>query len=208
MEISKFETKQEEFWAGISGDEYIERNCDSTTIAANMALFSEVLRRTKEVNSVLELGSNIGLNLHAIHNLLPHIDISAVEINEKAVARLRKEDWIDIHHESILTFSPERKWDFVFTKGVLIHLNPDTLPRVYDLFHAASSRYIMVSEYYSPQPVEITYRGHKDRLFKRDFAGEILDHAPGFELVDYGFTYHRDRHFPQDDINWFLLEKI
>ena len=27
------------------------------------------------------------------------------------------------------------------------------------------------------------------------------------DLVDYGFIYHRDKNFPQDDLNWFLLEK-
>jgi len=27
------------------------------------------------------------------------------------------------------------------------------------------------------------------------------------ELVDYGFVYHRDPVFPQDDINWFLMKK-
>ena len=28
------------------------------------------------------------------------------------------------------------------------------------------------------------------------------------QLVDYGFAYHRDKSFPQDDISWFLLEKV
>jgi spore coat polysaccharide biosynthesis protein SpsF len=27
------------------------------------------------------------------------------------------------------------------------------------------------------------------------------------DLVDYGFTYHRDNAFPMDDTTWFLLEK-
>jgi spore coat polysaccharide biosynthesis protein SpsF len=27
------------------------------------------------------------------------------------------------------------------------------------------------------------------------------------KLADYGFVYRRDIRFPQDDINWFLLEK-
>ena len=31
--------------------------------------------------------------------------------------------------------------------------------------------------------------------------------AKDLRLVDYGFSYHRDRAFPQDDITWFLLEK-
>ena len=53
----------------------------------------------------------------------------------------------------------------------------------------------------------MTYRGHSQRLFKRDFAGEMLDRFPDLTLVDYGFAYHRDANFPQDDTTWFLLEK-
>ena len=59
----------------------------------------------------------------------------------------------------------------------------------------------------APAPVAIPYRGHSDRLFKRDFAGEILDRHPQLQLVDYGFAYRRDPNFPQDDITWFLMEK-
>jgi len=45
-------------------------------------------------------------------------------------------------------------------------------------------------------------------LFKRDFAGEMLDRFKDLELLDYGFVYHRDNNFPQDDLNWFLLRKM
>ncbi len=61
----------------------------------------------------------------------------------------------------------------------------------------------MVAEYYNPTPVAISYRGHNDRLFKRDFAGELLDLYPQLQLVDYGFVYRRDPSFPQDDLTWF-----
>jgi spore coat polysaccharide biosynthesis protein SpsF len=64
-----------------------------------------------------------------------------------------------------------------------------------------------VCEYYNPTPVEVTYRGHEQALFKRDFAGEMLDAFPELTLVDYGFTYHRDPKFPLDDSTWFLMEK-
>jgi pseudaminic acid biosynthesis-associated methylase len=96
----------------------------------------------------------------------------------------------------------------VLTKGVLIHINPDVLPKVYDKLVASSGRYLLVAEYYNPSPVAITYRGHFDRLFKRDFAGEILDSHPQMKLIDYGFAYHRDPSFPQDDLTWFLMEKM
>ena len=64
----------------------------------------------------------------------------------------------------------------------------------------------MIAEYYNPSPVGIDYRGYKDKLFKRDFAGEMLDGYQDLKLVNYGFCYHRGT-FPQDDISWFLLEK-
>lgn len=106
-----------------------------------------------------------------------------------------------------MNFITTKVWDFVLIKGVLIHINPEYLDRVYETLYQSSSRYICLVEYYNPTPVEVNYRGHQGRLFKRDFAGEILDKFKDLKLIDYGFTYHRDSHFPQDDATWFLLEK-
>lgn len=92
-------------------------------------------------------------------------------------------------------------------KGVLIHINPEFLDQVYAKLYEATGRYLMVCEYYNPTPVNVNYRGHSDRLFKRDFCGEILDRYPSLQLIDYGFVYHRDPSFPQDDITWFLMER-
>ena len=93
------------------------------------------------------------------------------------------------------------------TKGVLIHINPNMLSNAYETLYESSNKYILVAEYYNRTPVSIKYRDHNDRLFKRDFAGEILDKYPDLTLVDYGFVYHRDNNFPKDDLSWFLLEK-
>ena len=151
---------------------------------------------------------NIGLNLQAIRQLLPTAELSSVEINQKASDELKTRiPDVELHVTSILEFQPQRTWDIVFTKGVLIHINPDRLVDVYDLMYASSNKYIMVSEYYNPKPTEVDYRGHSQKLFKRDFAGEILDRFSDVSLVDYGFVYHRDTNFPQDDMTWFLLEK-
>jgi pseudaminic acid biosynthesis-associated methylase len=90
---------------------------------------------------------------------------------------------------------------------VLIHINPDMLDLVYEKLFNATSKYILIGEYYNPTPISVSYRGHEDRLFKRDFAGDILKKYPDLKLVDYGFVYKGDPTFPQDDITWFLLEK-
>jgi pseudaminic acid biosynthesis-associated methylase len=97
--------------------------------------------------------------------------------------------------------------DLCFTKGVLIHINPDELDRVYANLVAKSKRYVLICEYYNPTPVSINYRGESDKLFKRDFAGELMDRHH-LRLVDYGFVYRRDNLFPLDDPTWFLMEKV
>jgi len=200
-------TEQETFWHGHFGDEYVSRNKGTERLAARTALFATILRRTEGVRTVLELGANIGLNLVAIKSLLSGVSLSAVEINEKAADELASTlPDATVHRRSILEFEPNGSWDLVFTKGVLIHINPDKLPEVYDLMLRCSSRYILVAEYYSRSPMEVTYRGHSGRLFKRDFAGELLDRYPDLHLLDYGFVYHRESNFKQDDTTWFLLE--
>lgn len=202
-------TEQEAFWEGDFGNEYTGRNRGPGLVSANLAFFGRVLQSAGGIRSVMEFGSNIGLNLTAVRHLLPDAGLSAIEINKKAAAELKKNiPNVDLHQMSILDFDPNgRTWDFVFTKGVLIHINPDKLTEVYERMYMSSSRYILVSEYYNPKPVEIDYRGHANKLFKRDFAGELLDAYPDLCLVDYGFVYHRDPVFPLDDTNWFLMEK-
>lgn len=201
-------TDQEVFWQGEFGNEYTSRNVGDQVRASNLTLFSKILSRTGRVSSVLELGSNIGLNLLALQSLLPTAELSAVEINEKAAAVLTQQlPSVQLHVESILNFQTSEQFDLVFTKGVLIHINPEKLPDVYELMFQCSQRYILVAEYYNPTPMQVSYRGHSERLFRRDFAGEIMDRFPSVRLVDYGFQYKRDPSFPMDDITWFLLEK-
>jgi len=207
-EMKNYRTEQEKFWAGKFGDQYTIRNKDLKLLASNTALFSKILDNTSNINSVIEFGANIGLNLIAIKSILPEVELSAIEINEKAIYDLKKVVGKGkVYHQSILDFKPDYKRDFVFTKGVLIHLNPDMLNKVYDLIFETSNKYICIVEYYNPSPIEVSYRGKKGFLFKRDFAGEMLNKYTNLKLIDYGFVYHRDNNFPQDDINWFLLEK-
>jgi spore coat polysaccharide biosynthesis protein SpsF len=205
---NQFRTEQEAFWAGDFGTEYISRNQGDALLASNLDFFAKALRMARGAKTCIEFGANIGMNLRALKLLHPAQEQYAVEINADAVKML--EDVIpavNIHPVSILDYEPAIACDLVLIKGVLIHINQDMLPLVYDKLVAASGRYLLVAEYYSQSPVSIPYRGHNDRLFKRDFAGEIMDRHPEMKLVDYGFAYRRDPDFPQDDISWFLMEK-
>lgn len=203
-----YKTDQEAFWAGSFGTEYIQWNQGEALLASNLEFFARSLRAAQGMESCIEFGANIGMNLKALRLLRPRLECHGIEINEEAARLLA--DVIPpthVHHGSILEFEPERTFDLALIKGVLIHINPEVLPQVYDKLVQATRRWLLVAEYYNPAPVAIPYRGHGDRLFKRDFAGEILDRHPAMRLVDYGFAYRRDPNYPQDDITWFLLEK-
>lgn len=203
-----YATPQEAFWAGEFGTEYIGRNDSAQILASNLSLLSKALKQAGRISSCLEFGANIGMNLKALQLLYPGIQLKAVEINPdaaKILANLIGKN--NVFEGSIFECPVPDKVDISLIKGVLIHIHPDMLPIVYEKLYRASNRFILVGEYYNPSPVAISYRGHADRLFKRDFAGEILEKYPDLKLVDYGFVYHRDPVFPDDDITWFLMEK-
>lgn len=201
-----YQTEQEQFWAGEFGDNYIGRNESEALLYSKVAMWSQMLRSAHSVRSVRELGCNIGLNLLALKRMQPSLALSGIEINPVAAEQARQLDVAQITCGTILDEIQDEPVDLTFTAGVLIHINPDQLDNVYRNLVSNSRRYVLVAEYYNPAPTAIMYRGHADRLFKRDFAGDLIEKY-GMKLVDYGFVYKRDNWAPQDDITWFLLEK-
>jgi pseudaminic acid biosynthesis-associated methylase len=203
-----YKTEQEKFWAEIFGDEYIQRNQGDKLLAANLNFFSKALAMAGDLKSCIEFGANIGMNLKALKLLYPTMNLRGIEINSKAASELEKViGSTNVINSSIFNFDVKQKSDLSLIKGVLIHINPEMLDLVYQKLYDSSNSYILIAEYYNPTPVSITYRGHEEKLFKRDFAGEFLSKFKDTLLVDYGFCYRNDVAFPQDDITWFLIKK-
>ena len=205
---SPYSTPQEQFWAGDFGTEYTARNRGDALLASNLAFFARAMERAGLIASCVEIGANVGMNLKALRLLYPEIRCTAVEINPDAareLAQLIGEE--SVFNGSLSDWQPGEPSDLSLSKGVLIHLPPELLSTAYRQLYVSSSRLILIAEYYCPSPTTVTYRGHEERLYKRDFAGEMLDLFPDLRLIDYGFWYRRDPAFPQDDINWFLLQK-
>ncbi|WP_246118549.1 pseudaminic acid biosynthesis-associated methylase [Desulfobotulus alkaliphilus] len=187
----------------------MERNRDPLLVSSNIHLFSEIIACTKDVHSIFEVGANIGLNIDALNQLCPEKTTSSLELNTEAFSTLKNKCTGEAYQGSVLDLNPSElpTFDFTFTKGVLIHIHPDKLPLVYEKLYQLSSKYLCIIEYYNPTPVEVEYRGFRNKLFKRDFAGEILTAYQDLKLVNYGFKYHKDNNFPIGDVTWFLLKK-
>jgi pseudaminic acid biosynthesis-associated methylase len=184
MSMMRYRTEQEDFWAGSFGDSYVDRSQNPELIAPRLHKFCEILKHCGQVGSFLEFGSNVGLNLIALHYLMPKAKLTAMEINEKAVRQVKELGFVEVHHGSLLGVCFENVADFVFSAGVLIHITP------------ASTRYLSVSEYFNPVPIEVEYRGHRGRLWKRDFAGEMLHRFKDLSLPTRDLSTGTTNFFP------------
>ncbi len=199
---------QQQFWEGSFGIEYIDRNASSQLLASNVVFFSKIFSESQiHPKSILELGANIGLNLRALKSIFPTSKFTGVEVNKKAFEQL-KLIADEAYQAPIEDFSPEETFELVFTKGVLIHISPSSIQQVYESMSRLSKRYVLFAEYFSRETTNIPYRGHTDVLFKRDFLAEFMraNKDTHWELRHYGFVSRNDT-FPQDDLNWYLLEK-
>lgn len=199
------ETEQEREWAGELGNKYTENNRYSN-IGTQLSFFAKILTRLPDIRSVYEVGANVGLNLDALKLLRPSLKLSGCDINAKAVELCVSKGY-DVEQRSLYELNITKKYDLVFTKGVLIHLDPDSLESVYKLIGDMSSKYILIDEFFSPKPTAIdNYYGKNNVLFKRDFGRELRD-CLDLELMDYGFISKIDPAFPGFDTNWYLFRK-
>jgi hypothetical protein len=76
--MGDFKIDQESFWAGEFGNGYIDRNISAGLLSSNRVFFARVINRPRRLESVLELGANVGMNLRALRDLLPDGDLAAV----------------------------------------------------------------------------------------------------------------------------------
>ncbi len=199
--------EQEKFWKGNFGNNYISRNNDENILNSNIAFFKKLKKYFLKIDSVFEVGCNIGLNLQAINKIAPKIKLYGIDINKKSIEILNKKKISKNYLGTFKNFKSSKRYDLVFTKGVLIHIDPHELKKYYKQIYELSNKYILLVEYFNPTPIKINYRKFKNKLFKRDFAGEMLNDY-NLNLVDYGFLYKNDYKYPQDNLTWFLLKKL
>jgi spore coat polysaccharide biosynthesis protein SpsF len=212
--------EQEAFWAGQQGTDYFHRHYGpvggtARDLENRQRFWSSVIDwdGAEAPVSIIEYGANIGQNLRAIRAV--HRDrgmdepaMTGVEINEEAFKILGDTAVLALNLSMLDEECSALKAEMAMTMGVLIHIAPEDLPRAYDMLHVSSERWVLIAEYYCPTVREIEYRGERQRLWARDFAGEFMDRFKDqYTLWNYGFVYRRDNDMPMDDITWFLLRK-
>ena len=106
----RYDTPQENFWAGDFGIEYMGRNKSKNLFAANIHFFSNLLKNVGPIEFCIEFGANIGMNLKALQLLFPGMLQKCVEINPEACKTLRSFlGEANVFQGSILDYQIERK---------------------------------------------------------------------------------------------------
>ena len=157
---------------------------------------------------IVEVGSNLGLNLRALSHLTD-ARLIAIEPNQSALSKLIEDGVVKTNdtYNAIAANIPLEDGiaDLVFTSGVLIHISPKELPQSMAEIYRLSSKYIVCCEYFSDKPEQIKYRGEDGLLFKRDFGDYWMELYPDLQLVDYGFLWKRITGL--DNITWWIFKK-
>jgi pseudaminic acid biosynthesis-associated methylase len=173
-------TEQEQFWKGDFGGSYLERN-RSVDWRARIPFWTDIIKLTG-ARSVLEAGCNVGANMKAIRAVDPMIALWGCDINNAAIEEAGNAD-LSVAEASL--FDLKKEWpggfDLTFTVGVLIHVSPADLSRAMDSIISVSNRYVLAVEYADETEVEVPYRGHSERLWRRPF-GKLYE-AKGLKIV-------------------------
>ena len=199
-------------WAGKLGNEYITRNnFASWKLPIGRRAFEQMLNGL-DIGSVLEIGANIGLNLHYIKNGIMRKNIKkyAIEPNKEAFDILCSDNNLNLEQAWNQDASEiplaDSSMDLVFTSGVLIHVAPENLEQITDEIVRVTKKYVLCIEYFSHKPTSIKYHNQENLLFKRDFGGYYLDRFPELKCIRYGFLWQREYKI-FDDLNWWLFIK-
>ena len=112
--------QQEKFWSGKFGDDYIDRNNSKKLQRNNDQFFKKIFQKKLKINSVLELGSNIGNNLLSLEKIYKKSSFTALELNLKAcqILKKKKKPKYNVINSTILNFKTEKKFNLVLCKGV------------------------------------------------------------------------------------------
>jgi len=205
------DTEQLKFWRGDFGNAYTDRNAiDPSLLRARVAMWAPILAELVGAppRSILEVGANIGNNLRALRQLTD-AEFFALEPNAKARDVLVEDGLMprtNVRDGMAAAIDlPDGAVDLAFTSGVLIHIHPDDLEASCREIHRVAERYVVCIEYFADTPEEIEYRGHTERLFKRDFGSYWLDLFPEMETAAYGFAWKRLTGL--DNLTWWVFRK-
>jgi pseudaminic acid biosynthesis-associated methylase len=172
-----------DWWKGDFGSEYQRRNIVTWE---NRVPFWEHIVELTQATSFLDVGCACGWNMLALRRINENFEMSGLDVNLDALREAQRSglDVMEGTADKAEELFGHNAAQVVVTSGVLIHVAPADLVKTMKSIMDASSQYVVAVEYDSPEEVEVNYRGHAGRLWKRPF-GKLYE-AMGLSLVETG----------------------
>jgi pseudaminic acid biosynthesis-associated methylase len=205
--------QQREFWKNDFGHDYVKRNFTIDDVNEEYKketgitveeIFKFFFNGIDKSSKILELGCNVGLNLDTLKKI-GFQNLTGLEINPQTteIAKKRNPD-INFINSSIEDFFEHNKFDLVFTSGVLIHINPDSINKIITKIVGLSTKYIFGFEYFSEILTTIPYRGNDNVCWKQNFPLSYKKLFPNIKTIKEEKFFYKNNELC--DIA-YLLEK-
>lgn len=208
-------TNQEAVWSSKHGFRYVVHHLSEDWKTTRVPLWAKILDQMPGIQSAAEFGCNIGANLKALHQLNGSLDLAGVEINRFAVDILQREGICEVQQDSAATVDFGRKFDLVFSRGVLIHIQPEDLAAVYSNLERHAGKYLVIWENFSETPCH--HDGYSERVtggrvgegyqFWRDFAGDFQKQFQSWSVVSSGVGLEIGAKPKHGDLAWTVLQR-
>ena len=187
--------EQENFWGGEFGKNYTDRNSrhneefnkayDTWYGISRTKMNETFLGSLPKDLRILEVGSNTGMQLAELKSM-GFTSLYGIELQDYAVQRAKEyTEGINIIQGSAFDVPfKDNFFDLVFTSGVLIHIAPDNLPKVFSEMHRCSRKYIWGFEYYADKVTSIKYRVNEGFLWKANYGKLMRDQFGNLSLIN------------------------
>jgi trans-aconitate methyltransferase len=135
--------------------------------------------------SVLEVGCGGCYHLKNIHSVLPESEINGVDLLQEQIEFGKKFSFLPesiCNNLSVMNFTkekPERRFEFVFSQAVVMHLNTENAILVLENMRQTSSKYVFLVE-------GINNHRNWNEMVKSVFSNEEWDFKLTYEFIDYG----------------------
>jgi pseudaminic acid biosynthesis-associated methylase len=186
--------EQENFWSGEFGKNYTDRNTryneelnkiyQTWYGTPRTKMNEEFLGSLPKDTRILEVGCNTGMQLANLKDM-GFSSLYGIELQDYAVQKAKEyTQGINIIQGSAFDIPfKDQFFDLVFTSGVLIHIAPENLPKVFSEMYRCTRKYIWGFEYYAEKTTSINYRGNEGFLWKANYGKLFREQFTDMALV-------------------------
>lgn len=153
VEKESFSYEQEcEWWGNIRENEYVEYIGNNYNILRSQEIFEHLLKldfKSNEKIDILELGCNVGRNLHYIKTNRPMYNVYGNDINKLAIIKAKKIYNLDIFYKDTLSYmreidNSETRFHCIFTVAHLQHIPHKEVGEIMNLIKKNSDYTILL----------------------------------------------------------------